>query len=70
VRVFLQKVMLHLPGVVVAEPIGQLDLIERIGEQLVFAIFGPRTWQLEFIKNAEFHDASLLAICCAIVLLC
>ena len=34
VRVLLEEVVLDLPRVVVAEPVGELDLVERVLEQL------------------------------------
>jgi len=37
VGVFLQEVMLHLPGVVDSQPIGQLDLGQRVLEELLLA---------------------------------
>ena len=42
VRVLLEEVVLDLPDVVDAEPVGQLDLVERVLEQLVLAVLGPR----------------------------
>ena len=44
VRVLLEEVVLDLPGVVDAEPVGQLDLRERVLEQALLAavVPGPR----------------------------
>jgi hypothetical protein len=39
--ILLQEVVLDLPGVVVAEPVGQLDLGQRVLEQLVLAALRP-----------------------------
>jgi hypothetical protein len=36
--------MLYLPAVVITEPIGEFDLIERLVEQIEFARLGPRSW--------------------------
>ena len=36
--VLLEEVVLDLPGVVVAEPVGQLDLVERVLDQLVLVV--------------------------------
>ena len=41
VAVLLEEVVLDLPGVVVAEPVGQLDLVERVLEQLVLVVSLP-----------------------------
>ena len=41
-RVFLEEVVLHLPRVVVAEAIRQLELIERVLQQVEFRIDRPR----------------------------
>ena len=58
VRVFLEEVMLDLPGMVVAEPVGELDLRERVlvEPELVAGLPGPR--QLQLVEDAELHDAS------------
>src|SRR5689334_22069283 len=47
--------MLDLPGVVVAEPVGELDLGERVLQQLVFAPGAPRPRQLVLVEDAELH---------------
>ena len=60
-RVFLQEVVLHLPDVVVAKPVGQFELGERLLEQVVFAGFRPGTGQLVFVEDAEFHVAPCFA---------
>jgi len=44
VRVLLEEVVLDLPGVVDAEPIGQLDLRERVLEQTLLATGLPGAW--------------------------
>jgi len=43
-RVLLEEVVLDLPGVVDAEPIGQLDLCERVLEQTLLATGLPGAW--------------------------
>ena len=58
VRVFLKEVMLHLPNVIDAQPIGQFDLIERVLEQPQFKTVRPRTGELMFVEDAEFHRRS------------
>src|SRR5258705_2430523 len=57
-RIFFQEMMFHDPGVVIAEPVGGLELRQRIlVEPKLVALF-PRARQLELVKDAEFHDAS------------
>ena len=41
VRVLLEEVVLDLPGVVDAEPVGQLDLVERVLEELCSLALAP-----------------------------
>ncbi len=43
------------PRVVVAEPVGQLDLGERILEEPVLALVRPRPRQLLLVEDPEFH---------------
>jgi hypothetical protein len=56
--VLLQEMMLHLPGVIITELVGQLDLIKRILIQLPFVIRPPRARQLQLVEDAEFHGLS------------
>jgi hypothetical protein len=56
-RVFLEEVVLDLPGVVDAEPIRQLHLRERILEQLELGALVPGTRQLVLVEDPEFHGA-------------
>src|SRR5262249_8588516 len=44
VRILLEEVVLDAPRVVEAEAIRQLDLRERVLEQLVLAVLLPRAW--------------------------
>ncbi len=59
VRVLLEKMMLDLPRVVVAQPVGELDLGERVLQLLVLAPGPPRPGQLMFVEDAEFHGCAL-----------
>ena len=59
VRILLQEVVLDLPDVVEAQLVGQLDLVERVLEQLVLRPVGPGPRQLVFVEDAEAHRASL-----------
>ena len=61
-RVLLEEVVLDLPGVVVAEPVGQLDLVERVLIELAFVVRPPRARQLQLVEDAEFHRFLLHAL--------
>src|SRR6478672_2724935 len=50
--------MLHHPGVVVAEPICQLHLGERVLVEPQLAVGLPGTRQLQLVENAELHLVS------------
>src|SRR4051794_5012618 len=63
VRIFLEEMMFHHPGVVIAEPVGGLELGQRVlVEPQLVALF-PWAWQLQLVKDAEFHDASQTSCC-------
>src|SRR5207302_10983230 len=66
VRVFLEEMVLDLPDVVDAEPVGQLDLIERIVIEPPLGVVIPggagRLRQLVFVEQAEFHRGDLSKI--------
>ena len=55
VRVLLEEVVLDLPRVVVAEPVGELDLVEALLEQLVLAVGRPWPRQLVLVEDPELH---------------
>lgn len=57
VGVLLQEVMLDFPRVVVAQLVGQLDLVEAVTEQPILVIVGPRPRQLVFVEDPESHGA-------------
>src|SRR3954454_24926080 len=57
VRGLLEEVVLDLPGVVEPEPVGELDLVEAVLEQLVLGVVGPRPRQLVLVEDPEFHAA-------------
>ena len=61
VRILFEKVVLDLPGKIVAEPISQFDLVERVLIKAEFAAGLPRARQLQLIENAEFHRFLLSA---------
>src|SRR5687768_15814825 len=54
-RVLLEKVMLDLPRVVVAELIRQLELRQRVVIQPPLTVRVPRTRQLQLVEDAELH---------------
>src|SRR5580692_4246218 len=56
VRVFFQEMMFHHPGMVVAEPIGGLQLRQRVLIQLELVARLPWPRQLQLIEDADFHD--------------
>ena len=60
-RVFVEEVMLDLPGVVVAEPVGELDLGERLVEQAALVARSPRLGELHFVEDAEFHGRASMS---------
>ena len=51
--------MLHFPGRVVTELVGKIHLVERVLEQLQFAVGFPGARQLQFVEDAEFHVCPL-----------
>ena len=62
VRIFLEEMVLDLPGEVVAEPVGQFDLVERVLVEAQLAVRLPRARQLQLVKNAELHRFLLAAL--------
>ena len=58
-RVLLEEVVLDLPRVVVAEPVGELDLVEAVLEQLVLAVVGPRARELVLVEDPEPHGRAV-----------
>jgi hypothetical protein len=53
--IFLQKMMLHLPGIIDAQLVRQLDLIKGFLEQSMLIALVPGPGNLMFVKYAEFH---------------
>ena len=58
-RVFLEEMVLDLPDVVDADPVGELDLVERLLIEPPLGIVVPgaarRLRQLMLVEQAEFH---------------
>src|SRR5258705_8951277 len=57
-RIFFQEMMLDHPGIVVAQPVGSLELRQRVLVKPVLVAFLPRPGQLQLIKDAEFHGVA------------
>src|SRR5579862_6614005 len=57
-RILFKKMMLDLPGIVVAEPVGQFDLVERVMIELPFVVRPPWARKLQLVENAKFHAPS------------
>src|SRR4051812_30673969 len=55
VAVLLEEVVLDLPHVVDAERIRELDLLERVLDQLVLGTFVPGTGKLVLVEDPELH---------------
>ncbi len=51
----LLQMVLDEPEVVDAEPVGQLDLLEGVGEQAVLVAGFPRPWELVLVEDPESH---------------
>jgi hypothetical protein len=58
VGILLQEVMLDQPDAVEPKPVGELDLLEGIGQQLSFVAGPPRPGQLMLVEQAKAHGAS------------
>ncbi len=51
--------VLHLPGVIDAEPVGQLDLGQRVLEELELGPVFPGPRQLVLVEDPESHGQLL-----------
>jgi hypothetical protein len=60
-RILLEEMMFDRPGVVDAQPVGQLDLRQRLLEQFVLGALGPGLGQLQLVEHAEFHCRAPIA---------
>ncbi len=58
-RVLLEEVVLDLPDVLEAEPIGELRLGQRVLEQLELGPFVPRARELMLVEDPEAHGVLL-----------
>src|SRR5215467_15063842 len=69
-RVFFEEMVLYHPSTVVAAPIGDLELRQRIMIELALSSGLPRPRQLQLVENTEFHWSphicpSIAAAACA-----
>jgi hypothetical protein len=55
VGVFFQEVVLDLPGVIIAELVGEFDLRQRVLIKRLLIARLPGARQLEFVKYSKFH---------------
>ena len=63
VRVLLEEVVLHLPGVVVAEPVRELELRQRVLVEIALAARAPGLRKLEFDRRRRPHVTTSRAPC-------
>ena len=59
--ILLQEMVLDLPGVVVSELVRELDLGERVLEQIVFSVRGPGSGKLMLVEDSELHGGLLVS---------
>src|SRR5471030_1040708 len=57
VGILLQKVMLDLPGVMVAQSVGQFDLRKGVLIKRLLGVRFPGAWTLQLVKDTEFHGS-------------
>ena len=64
VGVLLEEVMFDFPGVVDAEIVGELDLIEGVLEELLLLTLAPGLGQLVFVEDPNFiSDSVRVGLC-------
>ncbi|MGY4367863.1 hypothetical protein ACVW1A_003928 [Bradyrhizobium sp. LB1.3] len=68
-RVFFEEVMLDNPRMVVAEPVGEFHLRQRILVEPELVAGHPGPWQLQLIEDAELHDAVSPKFSCPLIVL-
>jgi len=54
-RILLEKVVFHLPRVVVSQPIGDLHLLQRLMKEIALVALVPGPRQLQLVENSEAH---------------
>jgi len=65
-RVFLEEMVLDLPDVIDADPVGEFDLLKRVAIEPLLGVFFPRLRQLVLIEKPELHR--LPPLCAALPL--
>ena len=55
--------MLHLPGVVDTDAVGELDLVQGFLEQLELVSVVPGARELVLVEDPELHDLPLGSMC-------
>jgi hypothetical protein len=58
----LLEMVLDLPEVVDAEPVGELDLLQGVGEQSVLVVWRPRPRHLALVEDPESHVVRSLPV--------
>jgi hypothetical protein len=61
VRVLLEEVVLDQPDAVEPEAVGELDLLEGVGQEPLLISRAPGSGQLVLVEQAEAHGASFVA---------
>ena len=59
VRILLEEVVLDAPGVVEPQPIGELDLRQRIRDDALLRARVPRLRHLQLVEDSESHSSRL-----------
>ena len=54
--------VLHEPQVIDADAVGQLDLLQGIGEQAVLVAGRPGAWELVLVEDPESHGGPSSAL--------
>ena len=63
--IFLEEMVLDLPGVVVAQAVGEFDLLQGVLVEPVLVARLPGAGQLQLVKDAELHGRFLQRTRCA-----
>ena len=59
VRILLEEVVLHRPGVVDAQPVGEFHLVERVLHQLPLVVGRPRAWAAAARRRSRISSPAL-----------
>ena len=58
-RIFLEEMMFDRPDIVETEPVGELNLVERILVELLLQTLGPGPRQLKLVEQTKAHCPAL-----------